>query len=71
MKKRYYIVPNDSELRQEFNEALVVICSVRGKDGKIYDVIDYEHYHERSDIKHLLKHCKVAEIDTVDEHILP
>lgn len=65
-KKRFFIVPNDRQLREEFNQALVVICTVRCTDGKEYDVIDYSYVSSRPDIKELLKHCEEAELDVIE-----
>lgn len=69
MKRKFYLVPKDSQLREEFSRQLVVICSVKTKDGKVFDVIDY-NYSTRSDIRDLLSHCEVVELDVVDENML-
>jgi len=67
MKRKVFIVPQDRMLRKELSDALIVITSIRLKNGKVIDVVDYNAYAPRLSEVKALRRCEIAEIEEVEE----
>lgn len=64
MKKRFFIVPNDPDLRQALNDALIVVHTVHTTNGQEVDVCDIAYARKLKE-KGLMKYVKETELDVI------